>query len=80
MNRSTNRAIGTQPQFNNGQPQGLQNIGGQLSRPQNNANRFDNAFDLVNGTDPFNRIQSIENPPQQDIQFSTLLFSGLPFP
>ncbi|RIB11771.1 hypothetical protein C2G38_2249946 [Gigaspora rosea] len=83
MDRSTNQAAGTQPQFNNVQPQRLQNIGGQLPRPQNNENnadRFDNAFDLVNGTEPFNRMENIEHPPEQDIQFSTSLFSGQSFP
>ncbi|CAG8774300.1 42741_t:CDS:2 [Gigaspora margarita] len=77
--KSTN---GTQAQFNNSQPQRLQNtnIGGQ-PRPQSNTNQFNNTFDLVNGsTDPFNRMQSIEHTPQQDIQFSTSLFSGLSFP
>ncbi|KAF0501868.1 hypothetical protein F8M41_019937 [Gigaspora margarita] len=82
MNRPTNPTNGTQAQFNNNQPRRLQNtnIGGQ-ARPQSDTNQFHNTFDLINGgTDPFNRMESIEHPPQQDTQFSTSLFSGISFP
>ncbi|CAG8501563.1 36528_t:CDS:2 [Gigaspora margarita] len=75
----------TQAQINNGQPRRLQNINivGQLPRPQNNANQINNTIinqqhnDLINGTDPFNRMQCSL---QEETQFSTSLFSGISFP
>ncbi|KAF0512127.1 hypothetical protein F8M41_018060 [Gigaspora margarita] len=78
------RTIRTQPQIYNGQPRRLQNINivGQLPRSQNNANQINNAFinqkynDLINGTDPFNRMQCSL---QEETQFSTSLFSGISF-
>ncbi|CAG8805273.1 21024_t:CDS:1, partial [Gigaspora margarita] len=98
MNQS-NQAVGTHSQIinghqqrntNNGGPQsvigqfqGVSNIGVQLPRLQNTANRFNGAFidiqqyaDLINGTNPFIRVQGIEHSPQQSIQFSTLGFQG----
>ncbi|KAF0501863.1 hypothetical protein F8M41_019932 [Gigaspora margarita] len=81
MNGSTYQNIHVQPQINNGQPQGLHiiNIGRQLRRPQNNANRINNTFinDLINGMDPVNIKQC---PPQQNTEFSKSLFSGTSFP
>ncbi|KAF0540716.1 hypothetical protein F8M41_006335 [Gigaspora margarita] len=75
------------PQSVIGQFQGVSNISVQLPRLQNTANRFNGAFidiqqytDLINGTSPFIRVQGTEHSPQQSIQFSTLLFSGISFP
>ncbi|KAF0501862.1 hypothetical protein F8M41_019931 [Gigaspora margarita] len=75
----------TQAQINNGQPRRLQNINivGQLPRPRNNANQINNTIinqqynDLINGADPFNRMQCSL---QEETQFSTSLFSGISFP
>ncbi|KAF0540712.1 hypothetical protein F8M41_006331 [Gigaspora margarita] len=75
------------PQTTNGQFQGALNVGVQLPRLQNIANRFNRNFianqkysDLLNGTNPFTSMQSIGNLPQEDTQFSTLIFSGISFP
>ncbi|KAF0540708.1 hypothetical protein F8M41_006327 [Gigaspora margarita] len=70
---------GAQPQINNnGQPRHQNN--NFVQPPQNNANRVNNDQqynDLINGADPFNRIQC---PPQQDTEFAKSLFSGIGFP
>ncbi|KAF0540713.1 hypothetical protein F8M41_006332 [Gigaspora margarita] len=75
------------PQTANGQFQGALNIGVQLPRLQNTTNRFNRNFianqkysDLVNGTNPFSSMQGIGNLPQEDAQFSTLIFSRISFP
>ncbi|RIB20730.1 hypothetical protein C2G38_2178560 [Gigaspora rosea] len=74
---------------------GLQNINNQLQRNlnigmppprlQNTTNSLPETFiaiqhDLINGTDPFLRMQGVANLPPQSPPFSTLLFSGVSFP
>ncbi|CAG8764441.1 25331_t:CDS:1, partial [Racocetra persica] len=87
MNQSTVQLINVQLQNNNSQPHGPQNIGrhqntnGHLQRASNTGrtqNLFNNISiavqsyaDLVEGTYPFTRTQSIENPLPQSVQFST---------
>ncbi|CAG8790095.1 12341_t:CDS:1, partial [Dentiscutata erythropus] len=62
----------------NRQLQRTPNIGMPPLISQNNANLFASTFcdDLINGTNPFPRMQ-VENPPTK---LSNLLFSGASFP
>ncbi|KAF0332843.1 hypothetical protein F8M41_006340 [Gigaspora margarita] len=94
MNQSTNQTFGVQYQSTNRQLQRPQttgnlqralNTGRQAPGPQNTPTLFIDTYtsaqqynDLVGGSDPFVRTQSVEISPQST-QISMHLFSGFSF-
>ncbi|CAG8782850.1 14944_t:CDS:1, partial [Gigaspora margarita] len=69
----------------NNQLQRILNLGMPPPRLQNTTNLFTGTFiaiqyDLINGTNPFMKMQGVTNPLPQSLPFSTLLFSGVSFP
>ncbi|CAG8525435.1 11276_t:CDS:1 [Dentiscutata erythropus] len=73
------------PRNANSQVPRIPNIGMPPLRTQNNVNLFTSNFtavqhDLINGTDPFTRMQGVENLPPQSPQLSAVLFLGVSFP